>query len=155
MRTGPILLQRYDAISDWLAGRRPESLLLLFARIVLGGVFWRSGRTKIEEGSWFTLSDTTRELFATEYAGVPLPPDLAAPLAAAAEHILPALLLAGLLTRVSALGLAGMTLVIQFFVYPDAWWPVHSLWLALALLLVLRGGGQFSLDAALTAGRRG
>ena len=80
--------------------------------------------------------------------------DLAAPLATAAEHILPALLLAGLLTRGSALGLIGMTLVIQFFVYPDAWWPVHSLWLALALMLVLRGGGQLSLDAVLVARAR-
>ena len=154
MTSTSLVLKRYDALAAWLAGRLPESLLLLFVRIVLGGVFWRSGRTKIAEGSWFTLNETTRELFATEYAGVPLPPELAAPLATAAEHVLPALLLAGLFTRISALGLMGMTMVIQIFVYPDAWWPVHSLWLALALILVLRGGGQFSLDAALIAGRR-
>ena len=74
----------------------------------------------------------------------------AAPMALAAEHVLPALLLAGLVTRLSALGLIGMSMVIQLFVYPDAWWPVHSIWVALALILVARGGGLFSLDAMIT-----
>ena len=137
------ILQRYDAATAWLSGRVPESLMLLFVRVAFGGIFWRSGQTKVVEGTWFTLTDATRELFRTEYAGVPLPPALAAPMANAAEHILPALLLAGLLTRFSALGLLGMTLTIQVFVYPDAWWPEHSLWAALALVLIVRGGGLF------------
>ena len=146
-------LNRYDAATRWLSGRVPESLLLAFVRVVLGGIFWRSGQTKVAEGTWFQLTDTTYELFRTEYAGVPLPPELAAVLANAAEHVLPALLLVGLFTRGSALALVGMTLTIQFFVYPDAWWPEHSLWAALALVLVLRGGGLFSLDALLSRGR--
>ena len=135
------ILQRYDAATAWLSGRVPESLMLLFVRVAFGGILWRSGQTKVVEGTCFTLTDATRELFRTEYAGVPLPPALAAPMANAAEHILPALLLAGLLTRFSALGLLGMTLTIQVFVYPDAWWPEHSLWAALALVLIVRGGG--------------
>lgn len=143
------LLQRYDEATARLSGAIPESLLLLFVRVVLGGVFWRSGQTKVVEGTWFTLSDSTLELFRTEYAGVPLPAELAAPMANAAEHILPAMLLLGLFTRFSALGLIGMTMVIQIFVYPDAWWPEHSLWTALALILVLHGGGLISLDALL------
>jgi putative oxidoreductase len=147
------LQSRYDAITARLSGNLPESLVLAFVRVVLAGVFWRSGRTKVVEGSWFQLSDTTYELFRTEYAGVPLPPEFAAVMATTAEHVLPALLLAGLLTRFSALGLLGMTMVIQFFVYPDAWWPEHSLWAALALILIVRGAGQFSLDAMLTRGR--
>ncbi|HEX8057775.1 MAG TPA: DoxX family protein [Novosphingobium sp.] len=114
------LLQRYDDVTARLSGAIPESLLLLFVRVVLGGVFWRSGQTKVVEGTWFTLSDGTLELFRTEYAGVPLPAELAAPMANVAEHILPAMLLVGLFTRFSALGLIGMTLVIQIFVYPDA-----------------------------------
>ena len=149
------MLRPYDAATAWLSARVPESLVLLFVRIAFGGIFWRSGETKVEAGTWFTLTDSTRELFRTEYAGVPLPPDLAAPLANAAEHVLPALLLAGLFTRFSALGLLGMTLTIQFFVYPDAWWPEHSLWVALALVLIVRGGGQFSLDALLARNWRG
>lgn len=148
------LITRYDAVTAWLMSRLPESAVLLFVRVVLGGIFWRSGQTKVEEGTWFTLTDATRELFASEYAGVPLPPELAAPLANAAEHVLPALLLAGLFTRGAALGLLGMTMVIQIFVYPDAWWGEHSLWVALALVLAVRGGGLFSADALLTGKRQ-
>ena len=153
MRLMAASLSRYDAATRWLSGRVPESLLLIFVRVVLGGIFWRSGQTKVAEGTWFQLTDTTYELFRTEYAGVPLPPELAAVMANAAEHVLPALLLVGLFTRGSALALVGMTLIIQLFVYPDAWWPEHSLWTALALVLVLRGGGLFSLDALLARGR--
>lgn len=153
MSLGAASLNRYDAATRWLSGRVPESLLLVFVRVVLGGIFWRSGQTKVAEGTWFQLTDTTYELFRTEYAGVPLPPEFAAVLANAAEHILPALLLIGLFTRGAALALVGMTLTIQFFVYPDAWWPEHSLWTALALVLVLRGGGLFSLDALLSRRR--
>ncbi len=110
------LIQRYDAIARRIAGRLPEGLLLLFVRVVLAGIFWRSGQTKVEPGTWFKLTDSAKALFQTEYSGVPIPPELAAPMANAAEHILPILLVAGLFTRFSALGLIGMTLVIQIFV---------------------------------------
>ncbi len=145
---------RYDALVRAVSGRLPEAAALLLARLALGGVFWRSGQTKVEDGTWFTLTDTTYELFRTEYAGVPLPPELGAVLANAGEHILPVLLVLGLFTRLSALGLLGMTLVIQFFVYPEAWWPEHSLWAALALILIVRGGGLLALDTPLAARTR-
>lgn len=54
----------------------------------------------------------------------------------------------GLFTRLSAAALLGMTLVIQVFVYPDAW-PTHLSWAALLLNLVGRGAGRLSLDRAL------
>lgn len=127
-----------------------ESLTLLFVRISLAGIFWRSGRTKVDEGSWLSVSDTAKFLFQEEYKGVPLPPDLAAYMATYAEHLFPILLVIGLFTRLSALALLGMTLVIQIFVYPEAWWSVHMIWVALALVLIVRGGGQLSLDTLLT-----
>nr|WP_296719670.1 DoxX family protein [Erythrobacter sp.] len=130
-----------------------QSLALLFTRVVLAGIFWRSARTKVEEGSWFSISDTTYFLFAEEYAGVPLPSDFAAVMATVSEHLFPILLVLGLFTRFSALALLGMTMVIQIFVYPEAWWSVHAVWAALALMLILRGGGQLSLDAALLKAR--
>jgi putative oxidoreductase len=43
-------------------------------------------------------------------------------------------------------------MVIQIFVFPDAWWPTHSLWVALALVLITRGAGLFSFDALLNHG---
>src|SRR3546814_8725037 len=74
------------------------------------------------------ITDTTYFLFENEYNGVPLlPTSVSAPMAAYAEHLFPTLLVLGLATRLSALALLGMTLVIQFFVYPDAWWSVHLL----------------------------
>jgi len=128
-----------------------ESLVLLLNRVVLAGIFWRSGRTKVEEGTWFSVSENTRFLFAEEYSGVPLPSDLAAVMATVSEHLFPALLVLGLLTRLSALALLGMTMVIQIFVYPDAWWQAHSLWAAMALVLIVRGAGGLSLDRVLAA----
>ena len=41
-----------------------------------------------------------------------------------------------------------MTLVIQVFVYPDAW-PTHLSWAALLLYLAGRGGGRLALDRLL------
>lgn len=139
----------YDRAVALVTGCKVQNLTLFFVRVVLAGIFWRSGRTKVEEGSLLDISDTTYFLFKNDYSGVPLPSDLAAVMATYAEHLFPVLLVLGLLTRLSALALLGMTLVIQIFVYPDAWWPVHSLWVALALVLIMRGGGSLALDAPL------
>ena len=70
-----------------------------------------------------------------------IPPDLAAYLSTIAEHVFPVLLVVGLASRLSALGLLFMTLVIQLFVYPDGW-PDHILWIALLLLIVARDLGR-------------
>ncbi|MDP3906723.1 DoxX family protein [Novosphingobium sp.] len=146
------ILRFYDRMVALVSNCRLQNLTLLFTRIALAGVFWRSGRTKVDEGSWFSISDNTYFLFQEEYKGMPLPSDLAAVLATVSEHLFPILLVLGLFTRLSAGALLGMTLVIQIFVYPEAWWQVHSLWAALALVLIVRGGGSISLDAPL--GRR-
>lgn len=148
------ILRSHDRLTALVAGRLPESLVLLFVRVSFAGIFWRSARTKVEEGSWFTISDTTYFLFSEEYASVPLPSELAAQLATVSEHLFPVLLVLGLFTRFSALALLAMTMVIQIYVYPEAWWSVHALWAALALVLITRGGGMFSLDAALLKARK-
>lgn len=143
------MIALYDRIIAFVSGKIPEAVMLLFVRIALAGIFWRSGQTKIEEGTWFTISDTTYYMFSEEYSGVPLPSDFSAVMATVSEHVFPILLVLGLFTRLSATALLGMTMVIQIFVYPDAWWSVHLLWVALALVLIVRGGGLFSLDALL------
>lgn len=128
----------------------PASFLLLLARLAIAPIFFLSGRTKVT--GLLTIKPSTIELFSSEYALPLIPPELAARLATSAEHALPILLVMGLFTRSAALGLFGMTLVIQLFVYPDAW-PTHLSWAALLVPLVARGGGAFSLDALLQ--RRG
>jgi putative oxidoreductase len=80
-----------------------------------------------------------------EYRLPIIDPQIAAHLAAAAEHLFPILLVFGLATRFAALALLVMTLVIQIFVYPGAW-PTHGTWAACFLLLIARGPGVLSLD---------
>ncbi|MBX7533661.1 DoxX family protein [Qipengyuania sp. 1XM1-15A] len=147
------VLTLHDRLTAFLASRLPEGLALLVTRVALAGIFWRSGRTKVEEGTALSINDTTYFLFEHEYTGLPLPVDLAVPLATYAEHLFPVLLVLGLFTRFAALSLLLMTLVIQFFVYPEAWWATHILWVAMAAILVSRGGGLFSLDALLASRR--
>lgn len=124
----------------------PGWLLLLLQRLAIASVFFLSGRTKVE--GLFTITDSTFFLFESEYQVPLIPSDIAAYLAATAEHIFPILLVLGLFTRLSAAALLVMTLVIQVFVYPDAW-PMHLSWAALLLPLIARGGGCFSLDCLL------
>lgn len=124
----------------------PIDLLLLVQRLGIAAVFFQSGRTKVE--GLFTVPQTTVDLFELEYALPLLSPKLAAYLAAGAEHLFPVLLVLGLLTRLSAAALLGMTLVIQLFVYPDAW-PTHLSWAGLMLPLIALGGGRFALDRPL------
>lgn len=129
------LRERLDAI--------PMSLLTLCARLFPAAVFWQSGQTKVE--GWH-VTDGAVALFREEYRLPLLDPWLAAHLAALAEHLFPVLLVLGLATRLSAAALMGMTLVIQTFVYPDAW-PTHGVWATCFLLLVARGPGALSIDA--------
>lgn len=126
------------------SGAVPEGIALLFTRVALAGIFWRSARTKVEDGSWLQMSDTTVFLFREEY-GMPYP-EITGLIATYAEHFLPILVIFGLFTRVGAAGLLVMTLVIQFFVYPEAWWQTHIIWVALTGILIVRGGGMFSVD---------
>ena len=151
----PALLTRFDT----LAARLPLDLVLILARVAIAGTFWRSGQTKVSglavdfvegrfEWGWPRLSDSALALFRDEYKLPVLPPEIAAPLAAAGEHVFPLLLLAGLATRLSAAALFAMTAVIQIFVYPDAW-PLHATWAACLLALVKFGAGRASLDHAM------
>ena len=138
----PILINWLEA-GRRLAERIPYSLVALVARLAVASVFWRSGQTKVE--GFLQIKDNTFFLFREEYKVPLLSPDHAAYLATFAEHVFPVLLVVGLASRLSALALMAMTLVIQVFVYPDGW-PEHILWFALLLLIVARGPGALSLD---------
>lgn len=142
-----------------LFARIPHSLVALLARVSIALTFWLSGQTKIEglvldpigrsvQLGWPHLSESALDLFRYEYALPLVPPELAALMAATAEHVFPLLLLAGLATRLSAFALLVMTLVIQVFVYPDAF-PVHATWAVALLYLIMRGPGMLSLDGLL------
>ena len=120
--------------------------VLLASRLGIAAVFFQSGRTKVE--GFLAVTPSAVGLFRDEYRLPLVDPALAAHAAAYAEHLFPLLLVIGLATRFAAVALLGMTLVIEVFVYPDAW-PTHLSWAAPLLLLAARGGGTFSLDRAL------
>ena len=141
------IVRFYDRSLAIAGSRLVEGAALFLLRVALAGVFWRSGRTKVIEGSFLKIDPSQYDLFRSEFSGLPLDPVIAVPLTVFAEHVFPMLLLFGLATRFSAGALLVMTLVIQIFVFPDAWWPVHSLWAAMAAILIVRSGGLFSLDA--------
>ncbi|NNA89404.1 DoxX family protein [Pseudomonas gessardii] len=148
----PCLIARVTQLFEKI----PYSLIALVARFSIAAVFWKSGQTKVEglaidlvDGTFELgmphLASSTIPLFQSEYQVPFLPADVAAYLSAFAEHFFPILILLGLATRFSALALLGMTLVIQVFVYPDAY-PTHGTWIALLLVLMAKGPGRVSID---------
>ncbi len=135
----------HNRIADRLSGLVNHTSLALVNRLAIAAIFFYSGRTKVD--GFLTVNDSAYALFRDEYKVPLIPPDIAAHMAAYAEHLFPILLVLGLLTRFSALALLGMTAVIQIFVYPDAW-TTHLSWAGLLLYLVARGAGSLSFDRA-------
>jgi putative oxidoreductase len=131
----------------------PRALPLLALRLALAVPFYRSGLTKWD--GFLQLSAGARYLFEEEFKlhilgqsyAYPAPVLMAA-LSGLAEIVLPVLLVIGLFTRFAALGLLAMTAVIQLTI-PDGWANFHLPWAAMALTLVVLGGGALSADGAL------
>ncbi len=121
-----------------------QDFLVLWLRCWLANIFYASGRTKVS-GGFLEPSEITVALFEDEYALPFIDPELAAQLAVYGETFLPIFLIVGLASRLSVLGLVGMTLVIQIFVYP-ALFAEHISWLAAGLAVFVLGPGRLSLD---------
>ena len=124
-----------------------RSLLLLGTRAWVGWQFLKSGWLKL------TTWDVTLELFRSEYHVPVLSPLAAALLGTFGELCFPLLLIAGLFTRVGALGLA---LVNAFAVV--SYWHVlgsegyeaalaqHVLWGFMLAVIAVFGAGRLALD---------
>jgi putative oxidoreductase len=119
-------------------------------RVALAVPFYRSGLTKWD--GLLSLSPAAQYLFEEQFRlhlfghtyGYPFP-DVLAYIDGVAEIVLPLLLIAGLATRLSALGLLVMVAVIQLTV-PSAWANFHLPWAALAVGILALGPGPLSLD---------
>ena len=129
-----------------------EFLLAIAVRVAIVNVFWNSAQTKINDWEvmgqslkFFNLNDSTFFLFQYEYNVPLIPHNVAAYMATATEFFLSLAIALGFMTRLSALGLLGMTAVIQIFVYPSAW-PEHLFWAIGLLYLVRYGAGPISVD---------
>lgn len=113
-------------------------LVNLAARIYVGMDFFRSGLAKIGD------FEETIELFEEDWIVPLFPPNVSAYLATAGELILPVMLFLGLFTRVGAIGLFVMALVIEIFVFPNT--VQHYYWMIILGFLVAQGGHKWSLD---------
>jgi len=131
-----------DLIEAWAA-----PVLQLAIRLWIARVFFNSGLTKIQD--W----DATLFLFQEEYRVPLLPTSVAALMGTTFELAMPVLLVVGLATRLAALPLIGMSLVIQFVL--GATNPAydnveHFYWLFLLLVIAIRGPGPLSVDHLLS-----
>lgn len=163
------------------AVERNDWILPTLARLTFAGVlfsyFWVSAKTKLGEGvlGLFQLSDSAYiQIFpkAVEAAGYDTSQlglfHWAVAFAGTwAEFILPVLIVAGLLTRLSALGMIGFVFVQSIVDVTGhgvggkdlgAWFDKASgaliadqraLWIVLLLILVIKGAGPVSFDRAL------
>jgi putative oxidoreductase len=154
--SGTFIVAAVDRINSIIRKIARPSLTQLALRLALAVPFWRSGVNKWD--GFLQLNETAIFLFSSEFKlhlpGGPYPfpaPQLAAFAAGAAEIVLPVLLVFGLATRMSALGLLIMTVVVQLTV-PDGW-PVHVTWAAMALGIMAWGPGRLSADHLLALSR--
>ncbi len=125
------------------------SFTQLMLRLGLAVPFWRSGVNKWD--GFLQLNDVAVLLFSSEFQlhlpGGPYPypaPAVVAFASGTAEILLPILLVLGLGTRLAALGLLAMTVIVELTV-PDGW-PIHVTWAAMALGIMAWGPGRLSLD---------
>ncbi|QPB22344.1 DoxX family protein [Rhizobium sp. 007] len=136
--------------TEGLLASVPQSLPLLALRFALAIPFFKSGLTKWD--GFLTLSQGARYLFEQEFKlhifgneiAYPFPLAMATA-AGIGELILPVLLVLGLATRFAALGLLLMTAIIQLTI-PDGWANFHLPWAAMALALIVFGGGRLAID---------
>lgn len=168
------LLDLYNHLSA-LLDRLLSPLLPLLARFafsaVLLGYFWSSAMTKLGPGLFGFLNPSAgafaqiypRAMEAVSYdaSKLGLIPHLVVTAGMLAEFVLPALIVAGLFTRLAALGMIGFiavqtaTDVVGLGAKMGHWFdsasdaPIadqRTLWFFLLIVLVAKGGGRLSLD---------
>lgn len=146
------VLDAFDTFSRAVAALVPDWALGLIARLGIFFVFWRSAQNKLggdhilgQKLAFWNISDSTFMLFEYDYQVPLIPSSVAAYLGTWGEFFFSLGILFGLLTRLSALGLLAVSLVILYVYTND--WPNILLWAGLLLYLLKNGAGAISLDA--------
>jgi len=135
----------------------PYALVALLLRLVMARVFFLSGQSKIDGTSYplniqdfgfsVTLPQSVQESAIKMFeAKIPFVGAAVGYAFAYAEFVLPILLVLGFATRISALLLLIMTVVLQVFFAPEALWTTHIYWASILLVLMSVGPGQVSMD---------
>ncbi|MFU8784656.1 DoxX family protein [Aliidiomarina sp.] len=172
-----VIQERYYQLAMWLE-RLFEPFALLAIRLLVAQVFLLSGLSKwtgflqfdvnkyelflyeffcpdpIRPGALLLCNPDTLEYTEGSF-GVWLAETMAV-MAGVVEVVLPILLILGLFSRFAAFGLLGMTLFIQFAVYPDwsHFWNPAAWWAGVLFLIVAKGPGLISLDRWLRLERK-
>jgi putative oxidoreductase len=167
------LVALYDRLST-TAGRQADWLLPTAARLVFAGVlagyFWSSALTKLD-GPFSPTIGAYAQIFPKAFEAVGYDPSqmslmqgLVVLAGAWAEVVLPVLIIIGLLTRLSALGMAGFVVVqslTDIFGHgadSGAWFDRASdalildqrgLWMLLFAVLIVKGAGPLAVDRLL------
>ena len=145
-------MQGLAYIADWDA-QLARALDLLRSWMLLGTRLWVSWQ--FLKSGWGKLAhwDVTLELFRSEYHVPLLSPALAAVFGTAGELLFPLLLIAGLFTRVGALGLFAVNVLAVV-----SYWHVlgadgfeaalaqHVLWGFMLAVIAVFGGGSLALE---------
>jgi putative oxidoreductase len=143
-----------------VCGIVPYALVALLLRLVAARDFFLAGEAGVAgptiplsfHGSSYSLilpaglRDETLSLFAAKFATAPVSPAIIAYCLSYAEFVLPICLVIGFGTRVAALLLLAVTILLQVYVAPDALWTAHVYWASILLVLMTCGGGAISLD---------
>ena len=131
-----------DRAMAWLS-----PLFLLGLRVYVANAYFKSGLTKIQDFS------STVALFENEYKVPIISPTLAAASGTVAELVLPALLVAGLASRPTALALFvfNIVAVVSYPDISDSGVKDHVLWGTMILVVLIFGSGRFSFDHWLKA----
>ncbi len=151
------LIDLYNQVFEVLH-KYADDIFKLFLRLYVADAFFRAGLTKL--GSWDSdmpfLSSGAQYLFESEYQVPIIPWELAAYLGTAAELILPILLVLGLATRLSALGLFFVN-IIAVVSYPVIWqsgYYDHKLWGVMLLVVIIYGQGRASIDSLICKNKK-
>lgn len=145
----PGLAVALEAVLGWLACTA-QVVAPPLLRIALAVPFFKSGLTKwdgflsLSPKAIFMFSDMFKLHLVGHAYAFPVP-TVFAWVDGLAEIVLPILLVIGLATRFSALGLLVMTGFIQLVV-PEGWANFHLPWASLAVAIIALGPGRLSLD---------
>lgn len=176
------MLTLYTALTDRL--ERADWLLSTLARLIFAGIllmyFWVSGLTKLGDGvmglfqpsvgAYAQIFPRVMETIGYDTSQLSMFHWAVVVAGTWAEFILPTLIVLGLLTRLSALGMIGFVIVQSltdlvghggfehietvgawFDRFPDsAILDQRSFWIFVLLVLVIKGAGPISLDRALS-----
>jgi putative oxidoreductase len=147
----------------------PYSLVALALRIIIARVFFFDGQTRID-GPRLSYLVPGFDLHGYYIRGIdlsvilPVQPKVATVAAvfdslesamlstfigyvvAYAAFILPIMLVLGAGTRFVALGLVGLTVLMQLFIAPQDFWIAHIYWAAILVVLMSLGAGKISID---------